>query len=133
MHLAILILWIAALWAPAALACTVPEGFVRLASRQAEIAYGWEPERLKIGQFFTAEVIVCRRPGPEAVREVVLDAQMPAHGHSMNYRPTATQLAPDRFRITGLMLHMPGRWRLTFDLVQAGRRTRLSRDVELTP
>jgi hypothetical protein len=67
------------------------------------------------------------------VREVVLDAQMPAHGHGMNYRPTATQQASDRFRITGLMLHMAGRWRLTFDLVQGDRRTRLSRDVDLKP
>jgi hypothetical protein len=114
-------------------ACTVPEGFARLASTEAEIAYRWEPERLRVGQFFAAEVIACRAPGPDAVREVVLDAQMPAHGHGMNYRPSATQLAPDRFRITGLMLHMPGRWRVTFDLVQGDRRTRLSRDVDLKP
>src|SRR6478672_6625452 len=40
--------------------CTVPEGFVRLASAEAEIAYRWEPERLKVGQFFAAEVIACR-------------------------------------------------------------------------
>ena len=63
------------------------------------------------------------------MREIVLDAQMPAHGHGMNYRPTVTQLAPDRFRVTGLMLHMAGTWRLTFDLVQADRRTRLTQDV----
>ena len=89
----------------------VPEGFTRLASPEAEIAYRWEPERLEVGQFFAAEVIACRAPGPEAVREVVLDAQMPAHGHGMNYRPFATRLAPDHFRITGLMLHMAGRSR----------------------
>ncbi len=117
----------------AATACTVPEGFVRLASAEAEIAYRWEPERLKVGQFFAAEVIACRAPGAEVVSGVVLDAQMPAHGHGMNYRPTSTQLAPDRFRVTGLMLHMPGRWRLTFDLVHGDRRTRLSQDVDLKP
>ena len=104
----VFILSVAALWTQAAAACTVPEGFVRLATPEAEIAYRWEPERLKVGQFFAAEVIACRAPGAETVREVVLDAQMPAHGHGMNYRPTATQLAPDRFRVTGLMLHMAG-------------------------
>jgi hypothetical protein len=72
-------------------------------------------------------------PGPDAVREIILDAQMPAHGHGMNYRPTAVSLAPDRFRISGLMLHMAGKWQLTFDLVQADRRTRLSQDVDLKP
>jgi hypothetical protein len=129
----ILALSVAGLGVPRTWACTVPAGFTRLASPEAEIAYRWEPDRLEVGQFFAAEVIACRAPGPEAVREVVLDAQMPAHGHGMNYRPTATQLAPDRFRITGLMLHMAGRWRLTFDLVQGDRRTRLSRDVDLNP
>ena len=44
-----------------------------------------------------------------------------------------TQVEPGRFRITGLMLHMTGRWRLTFDVVQADRRTRLSQDVDLEP
>jgi hypothetical protein len=127
-----ILLFSLALNGPAA-ACAVPEGFARLATPEAEIAYRWEPERLEVGQFFAAEVIACRAPGPEAVREVVLDAQMLAHGHGMNYRPTATQMAPDRFRITGLMLHMAGRWRLTFDLVQGDRRTRLSRDVDLKP
>ena len=123
----------AVLCVQAASACTVPAGFTRLVSPEAEIAYRWEPDRLEVGQFFAAEVIACRAPGPEAVRKVALDAQMPAHGHGMNYRPTATQLAPDRFRITGLMLHMAGRWRLTFDLVQDDRRTRLSRNVDLKP
>ena len=116
-----------------AAACTVPEGFVRLASPEAEIAYRWEPERLEVGRFFVAEVIACRAPGTDAVREIILDAQMPAHGHGMNYRPTAVQLRSDRFRITGMMLHMAGRWRLTFDLVQGDRRTRLSQDVDLKP
>ena len=111
----------------------MPEGFTRLASPEAEIAYRWEPERLKVGRFFAAEVIACRAPGPGAVGEVILDAQMPAHGHGMNYRPTASQAGPGRFRITGLMLHMAGTWRLTFDLVQGGQRTRLSREVDLKP
>ena len=53
------------------------------------------------------------------MRDIVIDAHMPAHGHGMNYRPTATRDAPGRFRFTGLMLHMPGTWRLTFDLSRA--------------
>ena len=59
---------------PRTWACAVPAGFPRLASPEAEIAYRWEPSALKVGQFFAAEVIACRAPGPEAVREVVLDA-----------------------------------------------------------
>jgi len=119
---------------PAASACpSADEGFARLGSGQAEIAYRWEPSVLKVGQFFTAEVIACRAPAAGAVREIVLDALMPAHGHGMNYRPTLAQAGPDRFRITGLMLHMPGRWRLTFDLMQGDTRTRLTQEVDLKP
>jgi hypothetical protein len=121
------------LWAVSATACPVPEGFMRLATPEAEIAYRWQPEPLKVGQFFAAEVITCRMPGTGPVGEIVLDAQMPAHGHGMNYRPTASEVAPGRFRITGLMLHMPGRWRITFDLTQDERHTRLSREVDLAP
>ena len=106
---------------------------MRLASAEAEVAYRWTPEQLKVGQFFEVEVIACRAPEPGAVREVVVDWQMPAHGHGMNYRPTVTEAAPGHFHIRGLMLHMPGRWRLTVDLVQGERRTRLARDVDLAP
>ena len=114
-------------------ACAVPEGFVRLATPEAEIAYRWEPGVLKVGQFFAVEVIACRAPGAEVVRDIVLDAQMPAHGHGMNYRPTVTATGPGRFRAVGMMLHMAGRWRLTFDLVQADKRTRLAQEVTLRP
>ena len=127
------LLAIAILGAGSAVACEVPEGFARLASPQAEIAYRWEPEELKVGRFFAAEVIACRAPDAKPVRSIVLDAQMPAHGHGMNYRPTATQTNPSRFQVSGLMLHMPGRWRLTVDLVQADRRTRLEHDIDLKP
>jgi hypothetical protein len=119
--------------AQGAAACTVPEGFARLATPEAEIAYRWEPGTLKVGQFFAVEVIACRAPGAGAVREIVFDAQMPAHGHGMNYRPTVTSAGPGRFRAAGLMLHMAGTWRLTFDLVQADKRTRLTQEVTLRP
>jgi len=122
-----------ALHTPGLSACTVPEGFARLSSPEAEIAYRWEPSVLKVGQFFAAEVVACRAPAPGAVSAIVLDAQMPAHGHGMNYRPTVTSTGPGRFRFAGLMLHMPGTWRLTFDLVQSDRRTRLAQEVTLRP
>lgn len=121
------------LGAGGAAACEVPEGFARLASPQAEIAYRWEPAELKVGRFFAAEVIACRTPDAKPVRTIVLDAQMPAHGHGMNYRPAIAETGPGRFRFTGLMLHMPGTWRLTFDLFQGDRRTRLTREITLKP
>jgi hypothetical protein len=107
------------------------QGFPRLKTADAEIAYRWEPAELRVGQFFTAEVVACRAPGAGPVEEITIDATMPAHGHGMNYRPTAERIAAGRYRFTGLMLHMPGTWHITFDLLQGGKRTRLTHEVSL--
>jgi len=107
------------------------QGFQRLQTADAEIAYRWEPAELKVGQFFLAEVVACRAPGPEPVGQITVDAIMPAHGHGMNYRPKAEATGAGRYRFTGLMLHMPGTWRLTFDLFQGATRTRLTHEVDL--
>jgi hypothetical protein len=109
------------------------EGFTRLATPEAEIAYRWEPKEITVGQFFEAEVVACRVPGAGRIDRIVVDARMPAHGHGMNYRPKATPAGPDRFRFTGLMLHMAGAWQLTFDVFQGETRTRLSRQLNLKP
>jgi hypothetical protein len=119
-----------------AAAATCPEtasGFARLASAEAEIAYRWQPAEPKVGQFFAVEVIACRAPAPAGTGRIEVDAQMPEHGHGMNYRPAAAQAGPGHFRFSGLMLHMPGRWRLTYDILQGDRRTRLSQELTLRP
>ncbi len=117
-----------------ALACPAAEqGFQRLASGDAEVAYRWDPAELKVGRFFAAEVVACKAPSSEPVREIRIDATMPAHGHGMNYRPAAAQSAPGHYKFTGLMLHMAGTWRVTIDLVQGAKRTRLMHEVKLAP
>ena len=78
-------------------------------------------------------MVACRAPGPEPVGEIAIDATMPAHGHGMNYRPAAARTGPGHYRFTGLMLHMPGTWRVTFDLIQGAKRTRLTHEVNLKP
>jgi len=106
-------------------------GFQRLKTADAEIAYRWEPSELKVGRFFALEVVACRGSGIEAVEDIAIDATMPAHGHGMNYRPATQRIAPGHHRFTGLMLHMPGTWRVTFELLQGGKRTRLTHEVSL--
>jgi hypothetical protein len=127
-------IWATVAFASPAFACPTPEqGFRRLASADAEVAYRWDPAELKVGRFFAAEVVACRAPSSEPVREIRLDATMPAHGHGMNYRPSAAQTAPGHFKFTGMMLHMAGTWRVTIDLVQGAKRTRLTHEVKLAP
>ncbi len=70
---------------------------------------------IRVGDFFALDVAACSR-GNNAPTTLRVDAQMPEHRHGMNYRPTVSSRGEGRFAVAGLMLHMPGRWELTFDL-----------------
>ncbi|HET9903699.1 MAG TPA: hypothetical protein VFQ27_08385 [Xanthobacteraceae bacterium] len=89
------------------------------------------PAKIRIGQHFAIEMLVCPREGAALPRTVGVDAFMPEHRHGMNYRPVVKALGPGRFQADGLMLHMPGRWEFRFDVERQGRTERLTRDVVL--
>lgn len=127
-------LLIAGLLSAPSFACPSSEqGFRRLSTADAEVAYRWDPADLRVGQFFSAEIVACRAANAEPVREIKIDATMPAHGHGMNYRPASHLIAPGHYKFTGLMLHMPGTWRIAVDLVGGAKRTRLTHEVSLKP
>lgn len=122
---AILLVTLASI-APAAADDACPgaaQGFQRVKHGDLEFAFRWEPAELKVGQFFSAEVVACGvvgRPSTEGgvferpSGRLIIDAEMPAHGHRMNYRPKAERIRAGHYRFTGLMLHMPGTWRFRF-------------------
>lgn len=91
----------------------------------------WPPP---VGQFFVLEVQACAAgadgalPGPG---ELAVDATMPAHRHGMNYRPRVLSLGPGRWRVEGLMFHMPGLWRLSFELGSGSATRRLAHDIQV--
>lgn len=95
------------------------------------LAYRFVPAPPRVGTFLAIDVIACATDGVSSIDDVRLDARMPAHGHGMNYRPSVTRIGPQRVRFEGLLLHMPGRWELAFDIVHQGKRRRLTHDVEL--
>ena len=85
-----------------------------------------EPAPWAVGRHFGLRGVFC---GSGKLLRV--DADMPAHRHGMNYRPTL-QLQPEgRFIAQGLMLHMPGRWRIRFEIEADGRRQWLEQTVDL--
>lgn len=71
---------------------------------------------IRVGEFFTLEVGLCARDGQPRPATLRVNATMPEHKHGMNYRPSVTPKGSERFEATGLMLHMPGRWELTFEV-----------------
>jgi hypothetical protein len=79
---------------------------------------------IQVSEFFTLEIAVCPREGQPRPATLRVDADMPAHKHGMNYRPSVRPQGPERFVAEGLMFHMPGQWELTFDVnVGAARET----------
>jgi hypothetical protein len=96
----------------------------------ARVAFVARPLPVPVGRHFDVDFVIC----DAAVRSgatVAVDAEMPAHRHGMNYRARVEALGGGAYRAHGLMFHMPGTWRLIFDLPIEGRTLRLTREIEV--
>lgn len=78
------------------------------------LVFAPRPWPVPVGQHFALDIAVCAAPGVAVPTSLRVDADMPAHRHGMNYKPTVQALGDGRFVAQGLMFHMPGRWRLRF-------------------
>jgi hypothetical protein len=86
-----------------------------------------DPPRIPLDRHFQLDIAVCGI----AVTELRVDAGMPAHRHGMNYQPSVQRLGEGRYRVSGLLFHMPGLWQLTFDISSGGRSHRFQQDIEI--
>jgi hypothetical protein len=93
------------------------------------VAYAPRSWPVPTGEHFELDLQVCDAAAP--VTRVQVDADMPLHKHGMNYLPTVTRKANGVFLATGLMFHMPGKWRFIFDLESGSTRTRLTHEVDV--
>lgn len=96
----------------------------------ARIAFVARPQPLPVGRHFDIHFVVCGvtlRNGAA----VGVDADMPAHRHGMNYRARVEALPGGVWRAHGLMFHMPGTWRVIFDLPLQDRTLRVTREIEV--
>ncbi len=103
----------------------------RLESERLLIVYRVKDAPIRVGEPFALEVAACPKGAASQVQSLVVDAQMPEHRHGMNYAPKVAATGDGRFSADGLVLHMPGRWQLTFDVRLDGRRERLTHDLAL--
>jgi len=97
----------------------------------ARIAFVARPSPVPVGRHFDLDFVVCAASALRTDAAIQVDADMPAHRHGMNYRATVSSLRPGVYRAEGLMFHMPGRWRVIFDLPLEGRTLRLTRELEV--
>ncbi len=107
----------------AAQACSAAlPGGTELESVRFSLGFRTVPEIIAVGKHFAVEVAVCPKAGAGTPESIGIDAHMPEHRHGMNYRAQLTDLPGGRYRATGLMFHMPGRWEFIFD-VRSGEKT----------
>lgn len=108
------------------------DGFALRASEGAQIvAFRSQPAPIPVDKHFKLELQLC--PAAKQPNSLRVDADMPLHRHGMNYRATVVPVnaASGRYRAEGLLFHMPGRWRLIFDLVTAEGPVRLTHEVDV--
>jgi hypothetical protein len=120
----------AALLIGSAEACDIATGVVPRGRTEAAgivVVFTTLPAVIEVGRHFAVDVRVCAEGTAPVLTRV--DADMPEHRHGMNYRPTLAAKRDGRSEAEGFLVHMPGRWRLTFDVEHAGRRGRLMSDI----
>jgi hypothetical protein len=106
-------------------------GATRIEGARYLVVFAPRPAPWALGRFVSLEFAVCPRPGIGTPGTPRVDARMPEHGHGMNYRPSVVPTGPGRWRAEGLLLHMAGRWELSFELGQDGLVERLTTDLQL--
>ena len=89
-----------------------------------------DPLRIEVGQPFSLIMNVCTKGG-EPAELVRVDATMPEHKHGMNYAATVQGGDNGRYRVEGLLFHMPGSWEVAFDVRSGGETQRLTHDFVL--
>ncbi len=90
----------------------------------ARVQAAWQVDDgapIVVGRHFAIDVQLC----PASAVLARVDATMPEHRHGMNYRPGVQPLGAGRWRVDGLMFHMPGRWELRLDVQADGAGERL--------
>lgn len=88
------------------------------------VEWTFDPPQIAVNELFDVRARVLRGDGEATPAEIELavDAGMPQHQHGMvrRVRMHREEATPTDFRAEGLLFHMPGEWRLYFDVSYAG-------------
>lgn len=105
-------------------------GTLVASSSKFDVAFRPEPSPIAVSRHFAFDIVVCAKSADPATG-LEVDAQMPAHRHGMNYRPTVVARGGGRYRAEGLLLHMPGAWEFRFDVrtARGTERAVLAREI----
>ena len=116
--------------APVWACANIPAEARQIQAAQFKLVVTPNPAPIPLNKPFALDIRLCDGRMAEFPQLTAVDARMPAHRHGMNYRPTLTKLDWGHYRAEGLLLHMPGNWDFTFDFTGAGRRERLTFNLD---
>ncbi|MEZ5450075.1 MAG: hypothetical protein R3E95_05265 [Thiolinea sp.] len=120
---------------PLAQTARVAEGAnTPLLSEQAYYQLNWRsiPADIPLNRYFDLEVEVAEPlKAIDYSVELAVDAGMAAHNHGMHVRPVVERLSGQRFRVRGMLLHMPGTWQIHFSIRRGLIRDQATVEVQL--
>lgn len=78
--------------------------------------YSSSPAPIPLNEFFELELELAAAGAPALGLDVRASGWMPDHGHGTNYQARTTELGEGRYRVRGLLFHMPGLWEIYIDV-----------------
>jgi len=88
------------------------------------------PDEMPLNEVFELTTWV---EGEGAVKSLRVDAAMPAHGHGMMTDPETMLQEDGSYKTTGMLLSMPGKWEIYFDIDNGDTIERAQDEVTLAP
>lgn len=93
------------------------------------VSYVPSVDPIEVSENFTITVSI--DSGATEGASVDFDATMPAHGHGMNTDAEVTDNGDGTWLVEGMLLHMPGHWRMMADVSSGDSTETATFDVEL--
>ena len=118
------------------LACAAPRApdadseFEFATSKAGAFTAGWRPVggAVPVNELFEIDVLLFEGPGrekPLSGAKIQASAWMPEHMHGMHRQPQTEEVAPGRYRVRGMLLHMEGAWQFFLDVIAGGKSDRV--------
>jgi hypothetical protein len=114
-------------------ACEIPEGWLEMTTDTPgfnKAAIRIPPGTVLLGQPFDVEFLTCEETSTP-IKQVKVEATMPMHNHGMNYLPEITTTGENRYKATGMLFHMPGKWRISLETQGADKTDRFVLEISV--
>jgi hypothetical protein len=114
-------------------ACEIPEGWLEMTTETSVImkaAIRILPGTVLLGQPFDMAFLTCSE-NSTSIKQVNVEATMPQHNHGMNYVPEITTIGQNRYKASGMLFHMPGKWRISLEARGADKNDRFVFEISV--